>query len=605
MGYFKIRTTLACLIMAILLLGAGSLQAAASTPTMGVDELAPGMKGYGLTVFRGVEPEQFDVEIVAVLSRGSSPGSLILVRASGPRIEEAGGVAEGMSGSPVYVDGRLIGAVAYVFPSSDHYIAGVTPIGDMLKMLEYPDDSQLQEMPAAAASGTVYVSGLSPRALGRLSDVMAQRGLKVMPAAGGFGPGAEPQAESEYRLVPGAMVGMQLITGDVGAGLFGTVTYTDGDRFLAFGHPVLTAGQVDLQASGAAVHTIVRSDVVPFKVVSALKEIGAFTQDRLYGAAGVAGREASMVPVTVTVKGDDTGAAVITSSKIASSEPLIDDLFFTVAVGGVDQAIDRIGPGTAELEYVIELDGHEPLRRSDVVWSDSDICYEVVDVAARALGLIVGNAAEEASVRSISVDVQVETGRRTARIVGARALTPEVAPGGVFEIEVQLRRYRGELVTRAVQVQIPEDMIEGPVSFLISGGGSTEDDLDDGEDEMERLLYLPIDELLAELASAPRGDEIVVRMEHYFLDDPFMSEEYGLPLKTEKGSKPVEVSDEMKEAQRAPEAGANEEGDERSEQDAGNRELPVTRVRTEWFVEGSTWVDGEIVAGSLDESDPA
>ncbi|MGB4338432.1 MAG: SpoIVB peptidase S55 domain-containing protein, partial [Bacillota bacterium] len=109
MGYFKIRTTLACLIMAILLLGAGSLQAAASTPTMGVDELAPGMKGYGLTVFRGVEPEQFDVEIVAVLSRGSSPGSLILVRASGPRIEEAGGVAEGMSGSPVYVDGRLIG----------------------------------------------------------------------------------------------------------------------------------------------------------------------------------------------------------------------------------------------------------------------------------------------------------------------------------------------------------------------------------------------------------------------------------------------------------------------------------------------------------------
>ena len=393
--------------------------------------------------------------------------------------------------------------------------------------------------------------------------------------------------------------------GDVGAGLFGTVTYTDGDRFLAFGHPVLTAGQVDLQASGAAVHTIVRSDVVPFKVVSALKEIGAFTQDRLYGAAGVAGREASMVPVTVTVKGDDTGAAVITSSKIASSEPLIDDLFFTVAVGGVDQAIDRIGPGTAELEYVIELDGHEPLRRSDVVWSDSDICYEVVDVAARALGLIVGNAAEEASVRSISVDVQVETGRRTARIVGARALTPEVAPGGVFEIEVQLRRYRGELVTRAVQVQIPEDMIEGPVSFLISGGGSTEDDLDDGEDEMERLLYLPIDELLAELASAPRGDEIVVRMEHYFLDDPFMSEEYGLPLKTEKGSKPVEVSDEMKEAQRAPEAGANEEGDERSEQDAGNRELPVTRVRTEWFVEGSTWVDGEIVAGSLDESDPA
>jgi len=229
-------------IIAILIAAGHGPAAAAYTATMPVADLAPGMKGYGLTVFSGVEPEPFDVEVLAVSPRGASPGSMILIRASGPNMEAAGGVAEGMSGSPVYIDDKLIGAIAYVFPGSDHFVAGVTPIADMLRMLEYSDSraasaagwfgsadpfgqpGALDSAPRAAGA-TMYVSGASPRALESLSAAVAPRGIKVMPASASLGGAARAAVAPKYRLAPGAMVAMQLATGDIEVSVYGSVTY--------------------------------------------------------------------------------------------------------------------------------------------------------------------------------------------------------------------------------------------------------------------------------------------------------------------------------------------------------------------------------------------
>ncbi|HON41906.1 MAG TPA: SpoIVB peptidase S55 domain-containing protein, partial [Bacillota bacterium] len=227
--------------------------------TIDVSELRPGMKGHGMTVFRGLEPESFDVEVIGIIRRGGQLGNMVLVRVSGAAVEAAGGVAEGMSGSPVYVGGKLAGAIAYVFPGSDHFVAGVTPIADMLRMLDYPDAlGAFEEVPAGARAATsLVVSGLSGRALGRLSEALERFGATVRPAAS-FGLGAGAGA-SEWvgrtgstgssesvsggrpaqEIKPGSAIALQLAQGDVEITAFGTVTYVEGDKFLAFGHPVL------------------------------------------------------------------------------------------------------------------------------------------------------------------------------------------------------------------------------------------------------------------------------------------------------------------------------------------------------------------------------
>ncbi len=598
-----LRITLVILAIIAFVGAAGHWPAAAAyTATIATTDLSTGMKGYGLTVFKGVKPEPFDVEILAVSPRGDSPGSMILVRASGKNIEAAGGVAEGMSGSPVYIDGKLIGAIAYVFPGSDHFIAGVTPIADMLRMLDYDDigtdsvaSTRAAGAPPLAAGATMYVSGASQRAIERLSEAVSFRGIRVLPASASLGTAARDAVASDYRLVPGAMVAMQLAEGDIEVSVYGSVTHVDEGRFLAFGHPVLSLGAVDLQAAGATVHTVVRSDSVPFKVASSLENIGAFTQDRLYGSAGKAGARAHMIPVIVEAVHDAGGKPVRVQSAVSGSELLVADLFFTVALGGADQAIDRLGQGTASIDYVIELEGHEPLRRSDTVWSASDISYAVAEVPRRALELVVGNAVEQAVVKSLSMNVTVSAGRRTARILSAIPLEPVVAPGGVARIEVTLRPFRGPLTTRIVEVEIPDDTPEGPVAFMVTGGGVGDDDEGESyEPDEDALAYMDLDELLAELGRAPRGDEIVVQMEDYFYDydEPYLDGEDYPHTDLLSG---VAVSTSQSNPDARDKAGDSEE-DGDADHGLHGTELPSARLLTEWFIEGTTWVDMEISA---------
>lgn len=459
----------------------------------------------------------------------------------------------------------------------------------------------------------MYVSGASPRALESLSAAVAPRGIKVMPASASLGGAARAAVAAKYRLAPGAMVAMQLATGDIEVSVYGSVTYVDGGRFVAFGHPVLSSGAVDLAAAGAIVHTVVRSDDVPFKVASSLAGVGAFTQDRLYGAAGRLGAQARMIPVTIAVSGGAAGAGTQLESMISNSELLVADLFSTVAMGGVDHGLDRLGQGTATVNYVVEIEGHDALRRSDTVWSDSDISYAAVAAARRALGLIVGNAVEQAQVKSVSLNVDVEVGRRTAKIVKASALEPVVAPGGLARIEVTLRQFRGALVTRVVEVEIPEDMPEGPVSFVVKGGGASDEDEGDlyGPDD-DDMIYMDMEELLAELRSAPRGDEIVVQMEDYFYDyDDTYMDEGNRPRGDAEAEGPASgAGAQAPELHNQPRGdtktdGAQAEGDSG---DAGvdgvGAALPGARLLTDWFIHGITWVDMEIaVAGNIAAAD--
>lgn len=614
-------------LTAVIFGGPAACAAQAKADTIDVSQLRPGMKGNGMTVFSGAEPESFDVEVIGIVRRGGQLGDMILVRVSGAAVEAAGGVAEGMSGSPVYVDGKLAGAIAYVFPGSDHFVAGVTPIADMLRMLDYPDAldtpdapdtpgalGALREVPASArVAASVVVSGLSGRALGRLSKALEQFGTTVRPAVS-FGLGAaapgwtgrtgsadSPESATgdlpAGQIRPGSAIALQLAEGDVEIAAFGTVTYVEGDKFLAFGHPVLGKGTTDLAASGALVHGVIKSDSTPFKVLSSTGWVGAFTQDRLSGVAGRLGRQAGVIPVSVTVVDAETRHERTISTQVAPEESLVADIFGSSALAAFDGALDRIGGGTASVELRVELAGRQPYERLDTFWSNSDVAGASLSDAFDTVELIANSATERVGIERITLKAQVKAERRTAMIEKARALQKTARPGDKVEVEVTLRVFRGPKVTRVVSLVIPDDIGSGVVSLMVRGGSvNVEEELDGWATPVEELLYMDVDDMLAELSSRPLGNDIVLELEPYLLDEPEV--DIGPPVGSElrrDGVSGVESDGKAKSKDKGKgKAGEPDAADSQSDTEELFSKPVTVRVPTDWVVQGVKWITVDI-----------
>ncbi|MBP7892344.1 MAG: hypothetical protein KA063_02245 [Firmicutes bacterium] len=633
-----IAAVAAVVLSAVIIGGPAARAAQAKADTIDVPQLRPGMKGHGMTVFSGAEPESFDVEVIGIVRRGGQLGDMILVRVSGAAVEAAGGVAEGMSGSPVYVDGKLAGAIAYVFPGSDHFVAGVTPIADMLRMLDYPDaldtpdildipdtpgtpdafhtPGALREVPAGArAAASVVVSGLSGRALGRLSKALEQFGTTVRPAvsfglgsaapgwAGRTGSATDDRPAGEIR--PGSAIALQLAQGDVEIAAFGTVTYVEGDKFLAFGHPVLGKGTTDLAASGALVHGVIKSDSTPFKVLSSTGWVGAFTQDRLSGVAGRLGRQARVIPASVTVVDAETGHERTVSIQVAPEESLVADIFGSSALAAFDGALNRIGGGTASVELRVDLAGRQPYERLDTFWSNSDVAGASLSDAFDTVQLIANSATESVGIERITLKAQVKSDRRTAMIEKARVLQKTARPGDQVDVQVTLRVFRGPTVTRVASLVIPDDIGSGTVSLMIRGGSvNVEDELDGWTTPVEELLYMDVDDMLAELSSRPLGNDIVLELEPYLLDEPEvnMSVPVGSELRRD-GVSGVESDGKAK----GKDKGKGKAGEpDAADSQADTEELfskPVSvRVPTDWVVQGVKWLTVDIETGAETET---
>ncbi|MBP7868934.1 MAG: hypothetical protein KA002_02605 [Firmicutes bacterium] len=624
-----IAAVAAVVLSAAIFGGPAACAAQAKADTIDVSRLRPGMKGNGMTVFGGVEPESFDVEVIGIVRRGGQLGDMILVRVSGAAVEATGGVAEGMSGSPVYVDGRLAGAIAYVFPGSDHFVAGVTPIADMLRMLDYPDAldtsgalDALREVPVGArAAASVVVSGLSGRALGRLSKALEQFGTTVRPAVSfGLGAGApgwagrtgstdSPESATGDRpageIRPGSAIALQLAQGDVEIAAFGTVTYVEGDKFLAFGHPVLGSGTTDLAASGALVHGVIKSDSTPFKVLSSTGWVGAFTQDRLSGVAGRLGRQAHMIPVSVTVVDAETGHERTVSTQVAPEESLVADIFGSSALAAFDGALNRVGGGTASVELRVELAGRQPYERLDTFWSNSDVAGAGLSDAFDTVGLIANSATERVGIERITLKAQVRADRRTAMIEKARVLQKTARPGDQVDVEVTLRVYRGPKVTRVVPLVIPDNIGSGIVSLMVRGGSvNVEDELDGWTTPVEELLYMDVDDMLAELSSRPLGSDIVLELEPYLLDEPEVN--MGLPADSElrrDGVSGAESDDKAKGKDKSKgKAGEPSAADSQTDSEELFSKPVTVRVPTDWVVQGVKWLTVDIEAEAETET---
>lgn len=581
-------------------------------PIIEVSDVVPGMRGIAKTVFHGTQPEDFDVEVIAVLDGAGKPNDLVLIRVSGPAIEDAGGIAEGMSGSPVYVDGKLLGAIAYVFSGSDHFMGMVTPISHMLRILSYPDAASAPrtmegglanrawpgEVPTAAAT-PMSVSGLSGRSLERLSRSLNKYGLTVRPqlstvARGDWDLSGSSSVENPRALggetpdiVPGSAIGVQLARGDVEITAFGTVTYVDGDAFLAFGHPILGKGSSALAACSASVHAIIKSDSAPFKVLASGAPVGVVTQDRLSGVGGKLGRADAYVPVSIGVVDCETSRNRRVSVSVAPEESLIAEIFGVAALEAMDGATDRIGPGTATVSMKLKVAGRDTIERKNVFFSSSDVAGTSVGEAYNILWLIANNAAEKADVEEIELYAEIEPVRRTAMIESVKVMEESVRPGDTVTVLVTLRQHRGDRITKTMSVVVPEDAPGGIMSMCVRGGNvSIFDEGDYGSDlaSLEEMLYIELDDIIADFASRPCGNELVLELEPYLFDDG----EHGW---TEPDSPEPQVDGlrerNLKEKEQKAPASGGAEG-EPSDRPA------MVRMETDWVIEGMRWVTVDV-----------
>ncbi|WP_040683226.1 SpoIVB peptidase S55 domain-containing protein [Thermosinus carboxydivorans] len=458
------------LLALLLILPAALVQAVAIMP---VDQVRPGMQGVGKTVVAGTQIEEFGVEVLGVMKDKGPSGDLILVRTYGDVIERTGGIAQGMSGSPVYIDGKLVGAIAYGWSLTDHRIGMVTPIADMLKLWEMPDKANSWASPPLLADARpvatpVMAAGFGERALAMLAEKLKPFNL-VPYAVGSADPGA-----SQDRLEPGSAVGIELVRGDVSLGAIGTVTYVEGDKVLAFGHPFLKKGNTNFFLTDAYVFTTVKGVENSFKVGVTGSLLGTINQDRGAGVAGITGRYPSVIPVRIIVKDSSAGKTTDAAVQIVQDEQLAPILTATTVFNFIEKTMDRVGPGSARVTF--EVSGRnlpdETLRRENMFYSPVNIGEAAVGELYEALALVADNKFTPVELMDVKVNVDVTAERRTATIMEARANVATAKPGDKIDITVKLKPYREEPITRVVSFVIPKDQPAGPLTLEVRGGGT-------------------------------------------------------------------------------------------------------------------------------------
>ncbi|WP_215827419.1 SpoIVB peptidase S55 domain-containing protein [Pelorhabdus rhamnosifermentans] len=478
----RLFTTLRVLFIGLLAAWLFPLTAGWAAPAiLPINELQAGMHGIGKTVVQGTKIEDFDVEILGIMKgKGAAGGDLILVRTSGDVINRTGGIAQGMSGSPVYIGGKLIGAIAYGWSLADHRVGMVTPIADMLKNLDItkpsvelipptePDikDEKLEN--AKPLTTPLMVSGYNSQTLQYLQTQLEP--FHLVP----FEVGDVPAGTQYGAIEPGSSIGVELVRGDVNIGALGTVTYVDGDKFVAFGHPFLQKGFVDFLATNAYIYTTVSSLDSPFKVGTTGDLVGTINQDRGTGIAGQLHQYPYIIPFRVSVTDQDLQRTVESDYQVVRDEALAPILGATGVYNTIQKAMDRDGGGTAKVSFEITGRGlpDEGVKRENLFYTPAKLSEISVAELHEALDMLTNNRFNPVDLFDVKVNVTVESARKTATLMSAKvASNAVVKPGDSVNIDVTLKPYRGASIVRTISYVVPKNQSTGSLMLEVRGGG--------------------------------------------------------------------------------------------------------------------------------------
>ena len=443
-----------------------AVAAAANIPLMPIRDLRPGMQGIGKTVIQGDTIEEFNVEILGV--QGSeATGYSVFVRLYGDLIEKTGGVAQGMSGSPVYVDGRLVGAVAFGKVFNDPHYCFLTPIGRMLSLLDEPKSLPADWLPQGTA---LQAGGFTEYGLSYLQEKLAPLGLEAVSAVG-VGQG------SGKALEPGSAVGASILQGDMTLGALGTVTWTDDKgNVLAFGHPFMQRGKSNIFMTKAWVLGVVPNMQSSYKVGNMGEPIGTFTQDRSSGIGGSQGKLPTTIPLFITVNDTGRGQGVSMRLEVVEDERLAPAIVEAAVVNALSKACDRNGGGTARLRFTITgVDSKKQnlsIQRENMFYSSDAILKNVNAELSEAMTILMQNKFEAVQLYGINVEAQLSEQVQVAEIQRVQAAAEKVQAGEKLAIDVTLKPYRGQEFTRTVYFTVPKDHPGGKLALQVRGGSS-------------------------------------------------------------------------------------------------------------------------------------
>ena len=481
---FCVKWRLAALALLCYFLSGFPGAQAAALLLMPLEEVQPGARGVAKTVISGTQIEEFGVEVLGIMKNKGAVGDLILVRTYGDVIERSGGVAQGMSGSPVFIDGRLVGAIGYGWSLTDQKTAMVTPIHDMLKLFdrnpprppalepeqELRTDTEADKEPAPGLEmrGTpLMAGGFGEAALNFLTAKL--KPLKLIP----YSVGDPPSGIAYGDLEPGSAVGVQLVRGDVSLGALGTVTYVDDNKILAFGHPFMKRGPVNYLMTRAYIFTTLHGIENSFKVGVTGDVIGTVNQDRGAGIAGEMNQYPGIVPMLMNIRDTDEHQTQNLQVQLVQDEEIAPILATASLLNSIEKSIDRAGSGTARIVFEVSARGMpgETYRRENMFYSPDNISEAALAEFYEFLAFLASNPHNAVSLMEIKADVSVSQERLTARILSARPLKDSASPGETVDIEVKLKPYRTEPITRTVSFTVPKEQAPGPLGLTVRGGG--------------------------------------------------------------------------------------------------------------------------------------
>lgn len=484
---------------------------AAPAAIMPLSQVEPGMEGYGLTVFQGTKPEPFKVRVVAVLRNFMPKQSIVLVRVEDPRVEHTG-VAAGMSGSPIYIDGKVMGALAYAWAFSKDPLAGVTPIESMLEDSRRPLRDMLKPTPLAAGvaqpvlgqpqlvpvSVPLAFSGVPPHVFEDVREDLRAMGLVPVSAAGGGGSGRVDTPAFE----PGGAVAVELVRGDMAVNATGTITYVDGNKVLAFGHPMIRAGRVSLPMVGAEIHAIMPSLANAFKLASPLGEVGTLVQDRGTGIMGVLGQKADRVPLTINV-GRANEPVQPFRVEIAKHDTLTPMMVSIVTASAI--AISESDPVDMVVDLVTKfsLAGASPIELRDQAFSTGGLTPRLISATHgfRALQQVLDNPFGRVDLQRLEVSAQVSYKRDTLEVVGVQLAQRPVLAGKPLSLRVLLRPFGGQDIWRTITVDMPAGLQGRTVEIEVASGAAVAPDKAKPES---------LKDLLAQLGAHHTAGQLVV-----------------------------------------------------------------------------------------------
>jgi hypothetical protein len=514
-------------------------------PILSPEQVQAGMTGKGRTVFLGSQIEEFDVEILGILRNDSGIGakrSLILARLSGEKMKK-NGVAQGMSGSPVYIDGKLIGAVAYSFPFAKEAIAGITPIDEMLtiekesgarsayspsipikKTLSLKELYEINKSLFEVESPLMYRNqalqplkiplihkGFSPRALNRMGSVFTQMGFHLNQAEQDQVK-VDPAIYSDMALRAGEPVGVQLISGDLEMAATGTVTHVEGNQVLAFGHPLYNLGPVDYAMTKARVITVVPSLDTSFKLTATGAVVGRFRQDRTSGVLGEIGKPPELIPVNIKLVHSTQDVVQDIRLKIVDDK-ILTPFLMNAAVAGLMYTEERaLGDLTVEMAGDIYLENGQSLHLEDMFSGNFDTAVaEMTGLVTSITYFLTNNEFRDLGIHRVDLNLRTVEQVQFSYLEKVWLDKYDVKPGERIHMKIYTRNFRGESIMQEGGIVAPH-LPPGSEFYLIIGDTQSMGQLESGLYRTQVFTPRNVSQLIRILSNLRKNNRIYFKI---------------------------------------------------------------------------------------------